>query len=91
LDEAPLHKYKKREETERPLEERLIVHLGRVSLQMLKLEVKQVSESHLYIDHFTTANREHYPGFGELETTQTHRSYLAAYLLKDSPMLNLIP
>jgi hypothetical protein len=44
-----------------------------------------VSESHLYIEHFTTADKEHYPGFAELERTQTHRSYLAAYLLKDSP------
>jgi hypothetical protein len=64
-------------------QQKITIHLSKSTFSVVKLELKPVLETHLYIDIFTFADKDHYPGLRELEVTRTHQSYLAAYLWED--------
>jgi hypothetical protein len=65
-------------------QQKITIHLSSFAFSAVKLELKPVLETHIYIDNFTFADKDHYPGFRELEESRTHQSYLAAYLWEDS-------
>jgi len=64
--------------------QKLMIHLSSFAFSVVKHEIKAVRELHLYIDNFTNADKEHYPGLRKLEETRSHHLYLVAYLWEDS-------
>lgn len=65
-------------------DQKLMIHLSSFTFSVVKNEVKQVPEMHIYIDNFTHADKEHYPGLRELEESRTHHTFLVAYLYEDT-------